>query len=223
MKDATEMFVVDQKYGLIVPSSMEDKKNSVLKELFKSNYSKEEISEKIRLFYVALTRAREKMIVVLPDKPVMKFEKDNEGIINKIRRLKFTRLSELIYAVEEYMKPRLVGLEVTKELLPFVRDCMMYNSSPKAAVDIALYDLLSKSEGKTIYEYMGGKGEFCVKTDITISLGDVKTMVKDTECALEDGYDILKVKLGTTPAEDKERIIQFRNNPSDESWMKGDK
>jgi o-succinylbenzoate synthase len=115
-------------------------------------------------------------------------------------------VGSIIYAVEEYMKPRLVGLEVTKELLPFVRDCMMYNSSPKAAVDIALYDLLSKSEGKTIYEYMGGKGEFCVKTDITISLGDVKTMVKDTECALEDGYDILKVKLGTTPAEDKERI-----------------
>ena len=44
MKDATEMFVVDQKYGLIVPSSMEDKKNSVLKELFKNEYSKEEIS-----------------------------------------------------------------------------------------------------------------------------------------------------------------------------------
>lgn len=103
MKDATEMFVVDQKYGLIVPSSMEDKKNSVLKELFKSNYSKEEISEKIRLFYVALTRAREKMIVVLPDKPVSKFEKDTEGVITKIRRLKFTKLSELIYAVEDYL------------------------------------------------------------------------------------------------------------------------
>ena len=103
MKDATEMFVVDQNYGLIVPSSMEDKKNSVLKELFKSNYSKEEISEKIRLFYVALTRAREKMIVVLPDKPVMKLEKDNEGVIKKIRRLKFKKLSELIYAVEDYL------------------------------------------------------------------------------------------------------------------------
>ena len=103
MKDATEMFVVDQQYGLIVPSSMEDKKNSVLKELFKSNYSKEEISEKIRLFYVALTRAREKMIVVLPDKPIMKLEKDNEGVIRKIRRLKFNKLSELIYAVEDYL------------------------------------------------------------------------------------------------------------------------
>lgn len=114
MKDATEMFVVDQKYGLIVPSSMEDKKNSVLKELFKNNYSKEEISEKIRLFYVALTRAREKMIVVLPDKPVMKFEKDNEGVINKIRRLKFTRLSELIYAVEDYLPQYFKTIDTNK-------------------------------------------------------------------------------------------------------------
>ncbi len=114
MKDATEMFVVDQKYGLIVPSSMEDKKNSVLKELFKNEYSKEEISEKIRLFYVALTRAREKMIVVLPDKPVIKFEKDNEGVINKIRRLKFTKLSELIYAVEDYLPEYFKTINVDK-------------------------------------------------------------------------------------------------------------
>lgn len=114
MKDATEMFVVDQKYGLIVPSSMEDKKNSVLKELFKSNYSKEEISEKIRLFYVALTRAREKMIVVLPDKPVMKLEKDNEGVINKIRRLKFNKLSNLIYAVEDYLPEYFKKVDVNK-------------------------------------------------------------------------------------------------------------
>lgn len=115
-------------------------------------------------------------------------------------------VGSIIYAVEEYIKPRLVGMEVTKELLPFVRDCMEHNTSPKAAVDIALYDLLSKKEGKTIYEYMGGKGDFCLKTDITISLGAPDVMVRDTINAIEDGFDVLKIKLGTTPAEDKERI-----------------
>ena len=115
-------------------------------------------------------------------------------------------VGSIIYAVEEYIKPRLVGLEVTKELLPFVRDCMEHNTSPKAAVDIALYDLLSKKEGKTIYEYMGGKGDFCLKTDITISLGAPEVMVRDTINAIKDGFDVLKIKLGTTPAEDKERI-----------------
>ncbi len=115
-------------------------------------------------------------------------------------------VGSIIYAVEEYMKPLLIGREVNPELLPFVRDCMFHNTSPKAAVDIALYDLLSKEAGKTIYEYMGGKGEFSLKNDITISLGSPDVMIKDTENALNDGFDVLKVKLGTTPAEDKERI-----------------
>lgn len=115
-------------------------------------------------------------------------------------------VGSIIYAVEEYIKPRLVGLEVTKELLPFVRDCMEHNTSPKAAVDIAIYDLLSKEAGKTIYEYMGGKGNFSLKTDITVSLGTPEVMVRDTLNAINDGFDVLKIKLGTVPSEDKERI-----------------
>ena len=103
MRDANEKFVVDEKYGLIAPSNMEETKNSVLKELFKSNYSKEEISERIRLFYVALTRAREKMIVLLPNKLTTKLEKDENGVIKKIRRTKFNKLSDLIYSVEDYL------------------------------------------------------------------------------------------------------------------------
>ena len=103
MSDANEKFVVDEQYGLIAPSNMEDTKNSVLKELYKNYYSREEISERIRLFYVALTRAREKMIVVLPDKPVDKLEKDENGVILKIRRTSFNKLSDLMYAVEPYL------------------------------------------------------------------------------------------------------------------------
>ena len=38
-----------------------------MKVLIKNNYYREEISEKIRLFYVALTRAKEKMIMVVPE------------------------------------------------------------------------------------------------------------------------------------------------------------
>lgn len=115
-------------------------------------------------------------------------------------------VGSILYAVEEYIKPLLVGREVTIELLPFVRDCLVHNTSPKAAVDIALYDLLSKEAGKTIYEYMGGKGSFLLKNDITISLGTPEVMIKDTQNALNDGFDLLKVKLGTIPSEDKERI-----------------
>ncbi len=44
-----------------------------------------------------------------------------------------------------------------------------------------------------------------------VSLSDLDTLV---EVAAEEGY---------IKAEDVERLIKFRNNPSDESWMKGDK
>ena len=43
--------------------------------MFKSFYYDEEVSEKLRLFYVALTRAKEKMIIVMP-----KCEEDNETL-----------------------------------------------------------------------------------------------------------------------------------------------
>ena len=43
---------------------------------------------------------------------------------------------------------------------------------------------------------------------INYSLSNLDTLV---EVAAEEGY---------IKAEDKERLIKFRNNPSDESWMK---
>ena len=42
----------------------EEQKDTIIKDLYVDNYFIEEISEKIRLFYVALTRCREKMIIV---------------------------------------------------------------------------------------------------------------------------------------------------------------
>ena len=98
-----DKFIVDKKYGLIVPSNLEDIDNSLLKELYKYDFNKEEISEKIRLFYVALTRAREQMIIVIPNKETRTLEKNEDGVIEEIRRLSFNKLSSFIYAVKNYL------------------------------------------------------------------------------------------------------------------------
>ena len=42
----------------------EELEDTILKDLYVDNYFLEEVSEKIRLFYVAVTRCREKMIIV---------------------------------------------------------------------------------------------------------------------------------------------------------------
>lgn len=61
------------------------------------------------------------------------------------------------------------------------------------------------------YGMQKGLDRFAAANVKNVSLCDLDALV---EVAAETGY---------IKAEDKERIIKFRNNPSDEGWMKGDK
>lgn len=63
-KDIDNKYLYDNKYGVILPYFDEGLTNSILKDLSKNKYLINDVSEKIRLLYVALTRAREKMIIV---------------------------------------------------------------------------------------------------------------------------------------------------------------
>ena len=65
IKEISSKNLISDKYGIIVPYVKDNElKNTINKDLYVNDYFIEEISEKIRLFYVALTRAREKMIIV---------------------------------------------------------------------------------------------------------------------------------------------------------------
>lgn len=109
-----DKFIVDKKYGLIVPSNLEEIDNSLLKEMYKYDFNREEVSEKIRLFYVALTRAREQMIIVLPDRETRTLEKNNDGVIEEIRRLSFNKLSSFIYGIKNYLYSYFEGIDIEK-------------------------------------------------------------------------------------------------------------
>ena len=66
VSDLKEKFLYDNDYGIIAPYFDLGIGEVITKKLLRDKYIKEEISEKIRLFYVALTRAKEKMIIVSP-------------------------------------------------------------------------------------------------------------------------------------------------------------
>ena len=109
-----DKFIVDKKYGLIVPSNLEEIDNSLIKEMYKYDFNREEVSEKIRLFYVALTRAREQMIIVLPDKETRTLEKNNDGVIEEIRRLSLNKLSSFIYGIKNYLYSYFEQIDIEK-------------------------------------------------------------------------------------------------------------
>ena len=65
IKDITSKTLISNSYGLILPYIKDNELNdTILKDLYVHEYYNEEISEKIRLFYVALTRTREKIIIL---------------------------------------------------------------------------------------------------------------------------------------------------------------
>lgn len=119
-------------------------------------------------------------------------------------------LGSLKYAIEEVIAPVIKGIDITEiaVLCERVDSCLYQNTSAKAAVEIALYDLWAKKYKAPLYQLLGGyRNE--LTTDITISVNDYEEMVQDSVNAVERGFTILKVKVGKDPLGDVERIVKI--------------
>lgn len=64
ISDTKKSIYYDSNYGIVMPYYDNGLEDMITKELSKRKYILDEVSEKIRLLYVALTRAKEKMIIV---------------------------------------------------------------------------------------------------------------------------------------------------------------
>lgn len=96
-------------------------------------------------------------------------------------------------------------LENFNSLLKIVRHNLVHNSSGKAALEIALYDLFAQYLGMPLYQFLGG-GPNVLKTDLTISVDRIDKMVADSRKAVAAGFDALKIKVGKNLDEDLERL-----------------
>ncbi len=89
--------IIENNLPIYIPIFDEGVKETVIKLLIKEIINEEDISEKIRLFYVALTRAKEKMIFILPKKEQPEI-KQNDIILDSIR-LKYKSLADILYSI----------------------------------------------------------------------------------------------------------------------------
>ncbi|KAB3535422.1 dipeptide epimerase [Alkaliphilus pronyensis] len=118
----------------------------------------------------------------------------------------------IIGAINEYIKPQLIGLNIEnfEEVMLKLHSSLIKNTSGKAAVDIALYDLFGQLHNAPLYKLLGGYRNEII-TDITISVNDPDEMAKDSIEAVARGYKTLKIKVGKDPQKDIERIKGIRN------------
>ena len=117
----------------------------------------------------------------------------------------------IIGALQDHLIKTIIGRDVDdfEDLMKAVQKCIVHNTSAKAAVDMALWDLYGQLYNIPVYKLLGGSRKQIV-TDITISVNDPEEMARDTITALERGYETLKVKVGANPALDVARLAAVR-------------
>ena len=112
--DLKAKFIVDSNYNIITPYINNGIKQTILKDLLLNVENRESISEKIRLFYVALTRAREKIIIVCP------LDKEKEGYNSLVPtniRLNYNRISDMLESIMPVLLPYIKDIDFNKVIL----------------------------------------------------------------------------------------------------------
>lgn len=106
-------------------------------------------------------------------------------------------IESITYIINNNIKTKLIGTDINdfEQIMHILKKCAAFNYSAKAAIDMALFDLRAKIFGKPLYQILGGYKNNLVN-DITISMNDIETTLNDCIEAVEDGYRILKVKIG---------------------------
>lgn len=116
-QDIKERFIYDNKYGIITPYFSEGIGETILKDLTKQKYLEEDISERIRLFYVDVTRAKEKMIIVTTlDKET---EYQTNIVEDKIRK-SYTSFQDILNSIKQNLTKYIK--EVDLEKIPLSKD-----------------------------------------------------------------------------------------------------
>lgn len=114
-------------------------------------------------------------------------------------------------AIRDFIAPSLIGMDIENVdgIMQRLHKCILKNTSAKAAVDMAVYDLYAKHLGQPLYKVLGGSRSE-IETDLTISVNDIPEMVQDSLRAVAEGFRILKIKVGKEGVKDVARIKAIR-------------
>lgn len=112
ISDLKEKFLFDNTFGIITPYFQNGIKSTIYKTLLKEKYLQEEISEKIRLFYVALTRCKEKMIVInsFGDSDIVN---RNKVVENNVR-LKYSSFADILSSIKNDISDYINNIDLEK-------------------------------------------------------------------------------------------------------------
>ena len=121
ISELNERILFDNKYGIIIPKVDNYYKDTILKTLLKINTKKEEISERIRVLYVALTRAKEKMIIVMPE---LEEESEVFDLVPSFEREAYNSYLSIMKSIYSVLLPYIIKSDIkgTKDYLLTIKN-----------------------------------------------------------------------------------------------------
>ncbi len=117
----------------------------------------------------------------------------------------------IIGAIKENIEHILIGerIENIENIMDKLNKSVVKNTSAKAAIDMAIYDLFGKLYNAPVYKLLGGYRDR-VETDITVSVNSPEEMSEDALQFIKQGYKSLKMKVGMDIKKDIERVKAVR-------------
>ncbi len=207
--DIKDRFVYDNKYGIITPYFKEGIGSTILKDLFKQKYYLDDVSEKIRLFYVALTRAREKIIIVCPTGKPQEF---SPKVVDFNIRLKYRSFLNIIDSIRSNIAPYVKTVDLRQ--IDFTKDYLYGTKKKEEALNeskeiinyhevaVNLKPIINAHASKSVDELID------VKTTDTLDLG-----TKIHKCFEQTDFRNI---LDTNPYKDKiTKFVQRLNIDAD--------
>jgi L-alanine-DL-glutamate epimerase-like enolase superfamily enzyme len=111
-----------------------------------------------------------------------------------------------------FLRPLLLGRDPgdLAAILDFVEATLAGNRSVKAAIDMALHDLLARRAGLPLSALMGGRFRDRIKQSRIVPIKAPSAMAAAAVTLVEKGYGSLKLKLAGDAALDAQRVAEVR-------------
>jgi L-alanine-DL-glutamate epimerase-like enolase superfamily enzyme len=117
----------------------------------------------------------------------------------------------VLRAIEQVVEPTLRGSDPLRwsVLLERLREELPSAPSARAAVDMALFDILGKVTGLPLWKLLGGYRE-CIPTSVTIGILPEAETIGKAKSWVAKGFKCLKIKGGRDVESDIARVIKVR-------------
>lgn len=126
--------------------------------------------------------------------------------------------------INKILAPALTGMNATdiNQINIVMARQLKGNHYARAAIDIALYDILGKVANLPLYRLLGGATKNSVPIAHMIGIMPIEEAVEEAEKCVADGVTSFQIKSGLDPRRDIALIMELRRRFGDDLWLRID-